>query len=295
MKKVKTGDIITNVIMILICVLCLVPIILIVISSFTEETALLANGYSFFPEAWSTKAYTYVLTSGSTAIMRSYVVSIAVAVIGTASSLVITTLFAYPLSRQDLPGKKFLSFYLFLTMLFNGGLVPSYMMWTTMFHIRNTYWALILPNLLLNGFYVIMMRTYISSTIPNELIEAARIDGAKEGQILVRMIVPLSKPIMATLGFMILLGYWNDWLNGLYYVTDTKYFTIQNLLNRMLLNIQFLASSQAAQLGSFSAADIPSTGVRMSVAVLGLLPIIIAYPFFQKYLVSGIMIGGVKG
>ena len=170
------------------------------------------------------------------------------------------------------------------------------MMWTQMFHIKNTYAALIVPFLLMNAFYIIMMRTYFSSTIPTEILDACRIDGGSESRCLFSIVLPLSKPMLATLGFMTALGYWNDWLNGLYFVSDTNYYSIQNILNRMLLDIQFLASAAASQVnGGDLAAHIPSTGVRMSVAVLGLLPILVAYPFFQKYLVKGIMIGGVKG
>ena len=230
-------------------------------------------------------------------ILHGYLVSILVTTIGTVASIVMTVLYAYPLSRQDMPFRGFFAFFVFFTMLFRGGLVPSYMMWTQMFHIKNSYAALIIPNLLMNAFYIIMMRTYFSTTIPVSLIEAARIDGASEMSILLKIVVPLSKPMVATLGFMTALGYWNDWMNGLYFVTNDHYYSIQNILNRMLLDIRFLASAAASQMGGAGdlAASIPSTGVRMSVAVIGLIPILLIYPFFQKYLVKGIVIGGVKG
>lgn len=295
-KKVIPSVVITHTVMILLCVLCVVPFLLIVISSFTEESVLMMNGYSFFPEKISTYAYTYVLGGGGAKVLHGYVVSIGVTVVGTVSSILMTTLFAYPLSRRDLPFRNVIAFFVFFTMLFNGGLVPSYMMWTRVFHIKNTIAALLFPSLLMNAFYVIMMRTYFSNTIPNELIEAARIDGGSEMTILWKVVAPLSKPMVATLAFMIGLGYWNDWMNGLYYVTDTQYFSIQNILNRMLQDVQFLSTAAATQVSMGSiASNLPTTGVRMSVAVLGLLPILIAYPFFQKYLVKGIMIGGVKG
>jgi putative aldouronate transport system permease protein len=296
MKKVKTSDVITHIVMILLCFMCVMPFLLIVISSFTDESALMMNGYSFFPEKWSTYAYTYILGGGSSKVLHGYVVSIGVTVVGTVSSILMTILFAYPLSRKDLPGRNIIAFFIFFTMLFNGGLVPSYMMWTRVFHIKNTFGALLFPSLLMNAFYVIMMRTYFSTTIPEELIEAARIDGGSEMKILWKVVAPLSKPMVATLAFMIGLGYWNDWMNGLYYVTDDNYFSIQNILNRMLQDVQFLSTAAATQVSMGSvASNLPTTGVRMSVAVLGLLPILIAYPFFQKYLVKGIMIGGVKG
>lgn len=295
-KKLSLSAISVHAVMIFLCFLCVVPFLLIVISSFTDETTLLMNGYSFLPKKLSTYAYTYILSGGGVKVIHGYLVSIGVTFCGTAASILLTVLFAYPLSRRDLPLRNLFAFIVFFTMLFNGGLVPSYMMWTKVFHIKNTFAALLFPNLLLNGFYIIMMRTYFTTTIPTELIEAVKIDGGGELTTLVKMILPLSKPMVATLVFMIGLGYWNDWMNGLYYVTDSNYYSIQNILNRMLSDVQFLSSAAAAQSGvNIVSSNLPTTGVRMSVAVLGLLPILLVYPFFQKYLIKGIMIGGVKG
>ena len=145
----------------------------------------------------------------------------------------------------------------------------------------------------MNAFYVIMMRSFFTANIPDSLIEAARIDGAGELRILAQIVLPLSKPMMATLALMIGLGYWNDWLNGLYYLTDTRYFSIQNILNRMIADVQFLASASSVTSGI--SANLPSVGIRMAIAVIGVLPILIIYPFFQKAFVKGIVIGGVKG
>lgn len=296
-KKISWGIAMIHLVLIILCVLCVVPFLLIIMSSITEEKTLLMNGYSFFPQKLSAYAYTYILSGNGGKITHGYLVSIGITVVGTVASIIMTLLYAYPLSRKDMPGRNLFAFFVFFTMLFRGGLVPSYMMWTQMFSIKNTYAALIIPNLLMNAFYIIMMRTYFTTTIPNELIEAARIDGGSETTILWKVIAPLSKPMVATLGFMTALGYWNDWMNGLYFVTDSTYYSIQNILNRMLLDIQFLSSAAATQIGNTAdlAASIPSTGVRMSVAVIGLIPILIAYPFFQKYLIKGIMVGGVKG
>ena len=295
-KKSNISTVLLHIIMILLCLLCVMPFLLIVISSFTEESTLMMNGYSYIPKKLSVYAYTYILGGGSNKVLHGYLVSIFVTTVGTITSIIMTTFFAYPLSRKDLPFRNAIAFFVFFTMLFNGGLVPSYMMWTNVFHIKNSFIALIVPYLLMNAFYVIMMRTYFTNTIPGELIEAARIDGGGELMILRKVVMPLSKPMIATLGFMIGLAYWNDWINGLYYVTDTSYFSIQNILNRMLQDIQFLSSAAATQVNVGDiAANLPTTGVRMSVAVIGILPILIVYPFFQKYLVKGIMIGGVKG
>ena len=204
----------------------------------------------------------------------------------------LTTLFAYPLSRKNMPGRNVFSFFIFFTMLFNGGLVPTYIMWTQVFHIKNTLFALIVPGLLMNAFNVIMMRTYLTTNIPEEVIEAAKADGAGEFRILLQIVVPMAKPILATLTLLIGLGYWNDWLNGLYYITDDSLFSIQVLLKKMLDNVEMIRN--AASSGA-AAMQMPSTSIRMAVAVIGALPILMVYPFFQKYFVKGIIVGAVKG
>lgn len=288
----KSAQALLHLIFILLVLACIVPFVLLVMSSFTSESALMQNGYSLFPKEFSLEAYKYLLQKGTT-ILRGYGITILVTVVGTLISVTITTLLAYPLSRPELPHRNAFSFIVFFTMLFNGGLVPTYIMYTQVFHIKNTIWALIVPMLLMNAFYVIMMRSFFTANIPDSLIEAARIDGAGELRILVQIVLPLSKPMMATLALMIGLGYWNDWLNGLYYLTDTRYFSIQNILNRMIADVQFLAS--ASSVASSITANLPSVGIRMAIAVIGVLPILIIYPFFQKAFVKGIVIGGVKG
>lgn len=217
--KGKTFQVAANLIMIVLTLFCLLPFLLLIISSITQENALVRNGYSFFPEQIDFAAYKYLLVD-STSIVRGYILSAFVTVTGTVANLAVTTLFAYPLSRRDLPGRAFISFFLFFTMLFNGGLVPSYIMWTQTFHIKNTIAALLFPNLMMGAFYVIMMRTYFTTNIPEAVIEAARIDGAGELTILVRVVLPMSVPIIVTLALLVGLGYWNDWLNGLYYIND---------------------------------------------------------------------------
>ncbi len=288
----KSAQALLHLIFILLVLACIVPFVLLVMSSFTSESALMQNGYSLFPKEFSLEAYKYLLQKGTT-ILRGYGITILVTVVGTLISVTITTLLAYPLSRPELPHRNVFSFIVFFTMLFNGGLVPTYIMYTQVFHIKNTIWALIVPMLLMNAFYVIMMRSFFTANIPDSLIEAARIDGAGELRILVQIVLPLSKPMMATLALMIGLGYWNDWLNGLYYLTDTRYFSIQNILNRMIADVQFLAS--ASSVTSSVTANLPSVGIRMAIAVIGVLPILVIYPFFQKAFVKGIVIGGVKG
>lgn len=277
--------------MILITLFCLLPFLLLIVSSFTDEATLIRDGYSFFPQKLSLNAYRYLLVD-STAIVRGYLISITVTVIGTIANLLITVMFAYPLSRRDLPMRNFFAFFLFFTMLFNGGLVPTYMMWTQTFHIKNTLFALLIPGLLMSAFNVIMMRTYINSNIPDAVIEAARIDGAGEFRLLLQIVLPMSLPIVATLALLAGLAYWNDWLNGLYYITDDRLFSIQVILNRMLTKTEML--KQAATTG-VSMGPMPEIGIKMAVAVLGALPVLIVYPFFQRYFVKGIAIGAVKG
>lgn len=290
----RVQQILMHVFMILLVVLCVAPFLLMVMSSLTEEATLTRNGYSFFPQVFSLETYRYIIRSQGT-ILHGYVMTIVVTVIGTTANLLLTILFAYPLSRKDLPYRGVLSFILFFTMLFNGGLVPTYMMYAQTFHIKNTIWALIVPGLMMNAFYVIMMRSFFQSSIPVALIEAAKLDGATEFRILRSVIVPLSKPMVVTLVLMVGLNYWNDWANGLYYVTDQSLFTIQMILNNMIKNIEFL-SRNASSLGvAASQMRIPQVGIRMGIAVVAVLPVLVIYPFLQKYFVKGIVIGGVKG
>ena len=180
-------------------------------------------------------------------------------------------------------------------MLFNGGIVPSYIMWTQIFHMKNTISALILPGLLMNGFHVILMKNYFAQNIPVELIEAAKMDGAGEFRIFYKMVLPLSLPIMATVGLFVGIGYWNDWTNGLYYITNPSLYSLQNLLNRILQDVQFLSSSTLTQAAGTVNTQMPSVSIRMAISVVGILRIMVLYPFFQKYFVKGIAIGAVKG
>lgn len=292
-EKGKAFRIFSNVLMILIGICSVAPFLLLIMSSITDEQSLVSNGYSFFPQEYSLYAYKYLLAD-STSMVRAYGISILVTAVGTVLNLLLTTLYAYPLSRKDLPGRNIFAFYLFFTMLFSGGLVPSYIMWSRTFHINNTIFALIVPNLLLGAFNVIMMRTYFTTNIPDAVIEAARIDGAGEIRILYRIVLPMAMPIIATIGLLVGLAYWNDWQNGLYYLTDDRLFSVQVLLMDIQRNIDSLRRS-ASQGASVSLANLPSTGVRMAITVLGILPIMIVYPFVQKYFVKGIAIGAVKG
>jgi len=284
----------STIILAVLAAITLLPIILIVIASFTKEQGLIEYGYSYLPKELSLDAY-YYLVKQKTMILRSYGVSIFATLIGTLLSVILTTMLAYPMSRKDFRYRNILAFFVFFTMLFHGGIVSSYIMWTNLFHIKNTIWALIFPNYLVTAFHVFLVRNYYANNIPDSLIESAKLDGASEYTIFLRIMIPLAVPSVATISLFTGLCYWNDWTNGLYYVTETKYYGIQNLLIRIMNNIQFLKSGTTSTLLGTAAVDLPGTAVRMAMAVVGILPIVLIYPFVQKYFIKGVIIGAVKG
>ncbi len=272
--------------------LAIMPFVLLLSSSLTDEKYLLSQGYNFFTDHFSTYAYQYLFISNGTKILKSYSVTIFITIVGTAISLLISPLLAYPLSRRDYPRNKIVTFLVVITMLFNGGVVPSYLMWTQIFHIKNTILALIFPNLLFNGFYIMLFKNSFAINIHPALIEAAKIDGAGEMFIYRKVVLPLSAPILATVGLMVGLGYWNDWTNGLYYINDVNLYSLQILLNSIINNISAIATIGSST--SLSQSEMPGTGIRMAMAVIGVIPVMVLYPFFQKYFIKGIAIGGVK-
>lgn len=281
----------SHIAMLLFAAFCIIPFILLISASFTDQNAIIANGYSFIPSTFSTDAYRYLFERGSD-IARAYGVTVFITVVGTLIGLTITVLLAYPLSRSETPHRNPIMFIVFFTMLFNGGLVPSYLVYTQLFDLKNTIWALIVPGLLMNGFYVMLMRTFFQS-LPNALIESAQLDGAGEYRTLWSIVIPLSTPVLATIGLFLTIMYWNDWQNGMIYITDPQYFSIQNLLNRIMQDIQFISSNMSSNTGD-AMQKMPTDSVKMAIAVIGVLPILLAYPFFQKYFIKGIMIGAVK-
>lgn len=287
----KRFQVLINIILIILTLMAVLPFILLLASSLTEDGTLARFGYNFWPRKFSTYAYTYLFSSNAGRIMRSYGITIAVTVIGTAISLLIGPMLAYPLSRRDYKRAKIITFLVFFTMLFNGGIVPSYIMWTQTFHVKNTIWALIFPTLLFNGFFIILYKNNFATNIHPALIEAAKIDGAGEWYIYFKVILPLSLPILATIGLMVGLGYWNDWANGLYYITDEKLYSLQQLLKSIIDNIKNIQT--ISQAGA-AAAKLPGTSIRMAMAVVGVIPVMILYPFFQKAFIAGISLGGVK-
>ena len=291
-KGRKAYQIVINIILLLVSLCMILPLVLLFMSSITDENTLVANGYSFFPAKLSTGAYQYILQNSAT-VFRAYGITVLATIIGTSLSIILSSLMAFPLSLKDLPGRRIITFYVFFTMLFSGGLVPSYIMWTTTFGIRNTIWAYIFPNFLLGAFNIILVRTFFATSIPADIYEAAKIDGAGYMTIYWKMVLPLGKPILVTIGLFTGLSYWNDWTNGLYYINKSNMFSIQTLLNRMIQDIQALAAQSTANSGSLM--QIPQVSIRMAIAFVAILPILVVYPFLQKYFASGIMLGAVKG
>lgn len=292
-KSYRTYQFVINFIMCIVVLIMVLPLVLLFMSSVTSDSALVRYGYSFFPKEFSLNAYRYIFASGNT-IFRAYGMTILVTVMGTVINLFLSSGMAYALSDKKLPGRNLISFYVFFTMLFNGGLVPSYLMWTSTFHIKNTIWALVVPNLMMSAMNVILIRTYFMTSIPDTLYEAAKIDGATVFRIFYQIALPLGKPILMAMGIFTALAYWNDWTNGLYYVSEAKYFTVQLLLNKMIKDIQAL-QQHASGTGAKALMQIPQVSIRMAIAFVALLPILVSYPFLQKYFAEGIALGAVKG
>lgn len=275
-----------------ICVVAtLFPVLLLVAGSFTKESSLISDGYTIIPKEFSLDAYRY-LAQKFASVGRAYLVTIATTVVGTAISLMLSTSIAYPMARTNFKYRNALSFFVYFTMLFNGGIVPSYIMWTKFFHIQNTYAALVVPNLLMSAFNVLLIRNYYRNSIPAALYESAMLDGASEFKIFLKIALPLATPVVSTVALFTALTYWNSWTNAMYYITDPKYFGIQNYLMRILKNIEFLRSNSDAV--DETVITLPGQSIRMAIALIGILPIIVIYPFVQKYFIKGIVIGAVK-
>lgn len=289
MKEKTFYRIFANGVLSVFSLLVLIPVMILVMSSFSDESAAIKYGYSLWPKQFSLGAYQYILQRIDV-LGRAYLITIMVTVIGTVFSLMITCALAYGLS-QDIPGKKLLMFLVVFTMLFNGGLIPTYYFYTNVFHIKNTYFAYIVPNLLCSAFNIILLKNYYSNSISPALRESARMDGAGEITVFLKIIVPLSMPIMATVGLLNAINYWNDWQNGLYYMDDGKMASIQQVLRNMTNNVSFLASNSGI---SQSGRQVPGVTVRMAVAVLSVVPVIAVFPFFERYFVKGITLGAVK-
>lgn len=292
-KKIVNGQNVLLLVLVIYALICVLPILLVLIASFTDETELTMNGFQFFPKQWSLAAWNYVLTMKEQ-LLRSYRVTIFVTLFYTATTLLVNSMLAYTLARKQFKLRGFLSGMLLITMLFGGGTLSHYMINTTIYHLKDTVWIMCIPAV--GAMNVFMMRTYIQSNITDALIESAKIDGAGEFRIYVQICLPLMPPVMAALGFMTAVGKWNDWQTGMLYISNRNLVPLQLLLMRIQKNLEFMKSSNVpADVAAALAKNIPSEAVRMALLFTVLGPIMIAYPFFEKYFVKGLTLGAVKG
>lgn len=277
-------------------ILCVIPLLLIIAVSFSEEGSVVRHGYKFIPEKFDLAAYQFLAKDFGT-IAHAYGVSILVTVVGTCLSMIIIALYAYPISRPNFPHAKFFTFFVFFTMLFSGGLVPWFLVYVQLLDLRNTILSLILP-LVMAAFWVLVTRTFFQTTIPAPVLESAKIDGAGEMRIFIQIVLPLSLPILATISLFQTLTYWNDWFLSLVFISNNGNISVQYLMYKMLANIQYLATNPTAAAEIAKAGgmfNFPSETVRMAMVIVGVGPIIFAYPFFQKYFIRGLTVGAVKG
>ena len=289
--KRTTMDFVVGLLIILFCILCVVPFVVAVSASFSDERVLLRSGYGFLPRGFSLQAYNMLFSTSQ--IFDSYKVSIFVTIVGTLLSMTATAMMAYPLSVKKLKYRGAISFFAYFTMLFNGGLVPTYMLISKYLGMRDTVWVMILP-ILINPWNLFLLRNFFSA-IPAELHESARIDGANDVRILWQIILPVSLPALATVALFYGVAYWNQWYNAMLYIEDSKLFPLQYLIMRMMRNIE-LMKQMAGQAGfAVDMSSMPSTTSKMATAIVTIGPIIIAYPFAQKYFTSGLIVGSVKG
>lgn len=288
-------NILFNLIFIIFSLTCIIPVLLVLAISLTDEDAISSNGYQLIPQVFSVEGYTFLLQQG-TMILRAFGISILVTVVGTILGVLLTTAMGYAMSRPNYKLKGLLTWIVFIPMVFNGGLVSTYFVVGNLLGLSNTVGALIFP-LAVSSFNVIICKTFFKQTVPDSLIESAKIDGAGQFTIFFRIVLPISLPLLATIGLFLCFAYWNDWYQSMLYITDQKLYSLQALLNSIMSNISALAQ-QVALMGAQGAellASMPQESARMAIVVIVVLPIACAYPFFQKYFISGLTVGAVKG
>lgn len=272
---------------------CLFPILLTLSISLSSSKSIVEQGYSLIPKDFSTEAYKFIFMD-STKILRAYGVTIFNAVVGGTLSVLVIAHLAYPLSRADFKLRKPLTFFILFTMLFNGGSVATYMSITTIYHLQNTIWVMILP-CMMNVWYVVVLRTFFKTGVPNAIIESGKLDGASELRILWQLVFPISLPGIATIALFQVLMYWNEWNLPLLYIVEPKLYNLQFLLQQMMQNIQMLNENpEFAQQAAAGMAEIPTEGARMALCFVAMGPILVTYPFFQKYFIQGLTVGSVK-
>lgn len=291
-KKFHISYGIIHIVLILLTAVCVIPLLLVVGISFTDEQSLMSNGYNLIPKVFSLDAYKYVFT-GAVSVGQAYLVTILVTVVGTAGHLLFMSMLAYGLTREEVTARNKISFFVYLPVLFNAGLVPTYMLFTRTLHLKNTIWVLILISIA-SSTNVLILKNFFN-TIPKSLIESARIDGSSEFRTFFTIVLPLSKPSLASIGLFVAIAYWNDWLTCSLYIETPKLQTLQYLLQSLMNNIAYLQANAGASASLEAAiANLPSESARMATCVLAVGPIIFLYPFLQKYFEKGLTIGAVK-
>ncbi|MBE5965468.1 MAG: carbohydrate ABC transporter permease [Lachnospiraceae bacterium] len=283
-----------NIILAFLALICIIPYLFVIIISFTDEKALTLYGYQFIPKKLSLEAYRYIFDSG-TNILKSYGSTITVTVLGTIIGLLLTGTYAYALSRKTFAYRKFFTKLIAIPMLFNGGLVANYFVISKVLMLKNTIWVLILP-LALNSFNIIVLRTFFNTSIPESVVESAKIDGASELRLFFQIVIPMALPGLATIGLFLTLAYWNDWFNAMLYIDDNSIIPLQYLLIKIESNMEFFINNATVMGidGVEMALNLPKESTKMAIVVIATLPIIFAYPFFQRYFVKGLTIGAVK-
>lgn len=291
----KAVNLFFNLVFIMLALLCVIPVIVVLSISFSSEESIRETGYHLLPVALSAEAYVYIIKQG-TMILRALGVSALVTVIGTVLGVLLTASMGYVLARPNYKLRGFLTWVVFIPMVFNGGLVSSYFINTNLLGLKDSIWALILP-LAVSSFNVIICKTFFKSTIPDGLIESAEIDGASQLRIFFSIIMPISLPVIATIGLFLCFAYWNDWFQSMLYIDNQNLYSLQALLNSLMSNVDALAKNAASMGVSYAmlVATMPKESARMAVAILIVLPVAFAYPFFQKYFISGLTVGAVKG
>lgn len=290
----KPTNILFNLIFIIISLICIIPFVFVFIISISSEASIAQNGYQFIPTELSISAYEF-LWNEKDVIMNAFGVSALVTIAGTLLGVIFTTALGYVLSRPQYKLKGFFTWVVFIPMIFNGGMVASYVVNANILNLKNSIWALILP-LLVSSFNVVICKTFFKTTVPDSIIESAKIDGASQLNIFGRIVIPISKPVFATIGLFLTFAFWNDWFQSSLYITNSRLTSLQALLNNIQKNIEYLANNPSAGLSIQQYVNsMPTEGVRMAIAVVIVLPIACAYPFFQKYFVTGLTIGAVKG
>ncbi len=273
---------------------CIIPVIFVFIISISSEQSIKMNGYRFWPEGFALDAYEFIFKEGRM-ILQALGVSVTVAVVGTLIGLALTSTMGYVLSRNSYKLNGFLPMVVFIPMIFNGGMISSYVVNTQFLHLKDSIWALILP-LCVSSFNVVICRTFFKTNIPDSVIESAQIDGASQLRIFTQIALPLSKPMLATIALFLTFGYWNDWFQSSLYITNTKLFSLQALLDHVQRNIEMMAKNPAMGLTMQQYINnMPKEGARMAMAIIIIVPIACTYPFFQRYFISGLTVGAVKG